>query len=80
MIESGNAIIVAPSLRRRGLIRSGSQALFIFRFRRTFLTSSTVITIDVREYSVGGIEVMADCYHQCPFEKQSTCSTCQLFV
>ena len=55
MIESGNAIIVAPSLSRRGLIRSGPQALVILRFRKTFLTSSTVITIDVREYSVGGI-------------------------
>ena len=41
MIESGYAIIVAPSLRRRVLIRSGPQALFILRFRRTFLTSST---------------------------------------
>ena len=55
MIESGNAIIVAPSLKRRGLIRSGPQALFILRFRRTFLTSSTVITKDARVYSVGGI-------------------------
>ena len=55
MIESGNAIIVAPSLRRRGLIRSGPQALFILRFRRTCLTSSTVITIDVQVYTVGGI-------------------------
>ena len=52
MIESSNATIV--TLRRRGLIRSGLQALFILRFRRTFLTYLTVITIDVRVCSFGG--------------------------
>ena len=73
-------MIVAPYLRRRWLIRSGPQILFTLRLRRTFLTSSTVITIDARVRSVGGYEVMAGFYHLGPFGKQSTCSTCQLFM
>ena len=38
-IEKRKARVTATSLRKRGLIKSGPQALFTLRFRRTSLTS-----------------------------------------
>ena len=46
-MEYGKASILAPSLRRRGLIRSGPEALDALRCCRTSLTSWLEIVIDI---------------------------------